>query len=140
DDWTVSWSDEARAEVAWLAETHAIELATPIERALALGPEPHPYRRIRRNGTAMVLAVKDWRVTFEVTDLHAKSLRVLAIRTGYRARELATSAAPEVLPHRAFVARFLAAMALAWLVVASSPRDARAQTAPASPPQGPAAP
>ena len=44
----------------------AFALAEPIARVLSLGPQPHPYRRIRKDGDAFRLALKDWRVRFRV--------------------------------------------------------------------------
>lgn len=92
-----------RAQLAWLAEVHGVDLELPITATLRLGPQPHPYRRIRRDGDAYRLAVKDWRVRFSV---EGRAITVLALATGYRPRELALSEEPEVLVQRAFVARF----------------------------------
>ena len=76
----VTWSEAARAQATWL-QSQGIDLVAPVEAVLALGPEPHPYRRIRpdaRGGAR--LAVKDWRVRFVVVE--TRSLRVEAIETG----------------------------------------------------------
>jgi len=75
----------------------------PVTRTLAIGPEPHPYRRIRRRAEGYRLAVKDWRVDFQV---HGRDVTVENIASGYRPRDLASSADPTVDIHRAFVARF----------------------------------
>jgi tRNA-Thr(GGU) m(6)t(6)A37 methyltransferase TsaA len=106
--YTVTWSDEARAQIAWLAE-RGVDLAPPIERALALGPDPSAYRRIRKgaHGGPSVLAVKEWRVRFEEAR-PARALRVLGVGTGYRARDLATLPGADLDLHRAFVAAFRA--------------------------------
>jgi tRNA-Thr(GGU) m(6)t(6)A37 methyltransferase TsaA len=104
--YTVAWTDEARAQAAWLA-ARAVDLVRPVEQALALGPRPNAYRRIRerRNGerAQLELAVKDWRVAF---DADGGTITVRTIRTGYRPRELATGTAPELEIPRAFVAAF----------------------------------
>ena len=92
----------AEAQLAWLAE-QGIDLRAAIDAVLSLGPEPHPYRRIRRHGDGMRLAVKEWRVDF-VADTDAKRVDVKGIATGYRAKELATE--PGLEAHRAFVARW----------------------------------
>jgi hypothetical protein len=49
----------------------------------------------------MRLALKEWRVDFMAA---GRRIVVTSVRTGYRARQLATDAAPEI--HRAFSARF----------------------------------
>lgn len=99
----VRWSDEAAAQAAWLMTEHGVDLKTPVERTLSLGPQPHPYRRIKREGDGFRLAVKDWRVRFRVA---GREVTVDAITSGYRPAELHTSTAPEVTLQRAFVARF----------------------------------
>ncbi|MDE2250833.1 MAG: hypothetical protein KGL25_05455 [Gammaproteobacteria bacterium] len=44
-----------------------LAIAGRIGAALALGPEPHPYRRIKREGDTLRLAVKDWPGEFLVS-------------------------------------------------------------------------
>jgi tRNA-Thr(GGU) m(6)t(6)A37 methyltransferase TsaA len=99
----VVWSDLAGAQAAWLWEAHGVDLGPKVDAILSLGPQPHPYRRIKRDGEGFRLAVKDWRVRFRVT---GRRVMVESIGTGYRAAELATSEAPAVVIQRAFVARF----------------------------------
>jgi tRNA-Thr(GGU) m(6)t(6)A37 methyltransferase TsaA len=83
----VVWADRARDEAAWLKEVHGVDLVTPVERTLALGPEPHAYRRIRKEADGgLRLAVKDWRVRFVAEE--GRRVRVLGIETGYRVAEL----------------------------------------------------
>jgi tRNA-Thr(GGU) m(6)t(6)A37 methyltransferase TsaA len=89
----------AEAQLAYLRDAHAIELAPRIEAQLALGPEPHAYRRIRREGDKFRLAVKDWRAWFRV---EGQRVTVERIGSGYRARDLADAPAA----HRDFCARF----------------------------------
>jgi len=101
-DHEVTWSDEAGAQRAWLLE-RGIDVGTVIERALALGPQPNAYRRIRRVGDGHELAVKEWRARFEVA---GKVVRVRGLVTGYRPRELALNADEALDVHRAFVAAF----------------------------------
>jgi tRNA-Thr(GGU) m(6)t(6)A37 methyltransferase TsaA len=98
--WQVIFDAAAREELTWLRE-HGVDLAPPIEAALALGPQPHAYRRIKRQGAGMRIALKEWRADFVVEE---RRILVTGVRSGYRARELATDAAPEV--HRVFSARF----------------------------------
>ncbi len=92
----------AAAQLAWLAE-RGIDLRAPIDAVLSLGPEPHPYRRIRRHGDGMRLAVKDWRVDF-VADAGAKRIHVRSLASGYRPKVLSTEPGLDV--HRAFVAQW----------------------------------
>jgi tRNA-Thr(GGU) m(6)t(6)A37 methyltransferase TsaA len=98
--WDVAFTDAAREQVAWL-RANGVDLQGAIEAALALGPQPHAYRRIRPHGAGMRLALKEWRVDFAT---EGRALVVTSVRTGYRAKQLATDAVPEV--HRAFSARF----------------------------------
>lgn len=99
----VLWADLAAAQADWLKDTHGLDLREPVERALALGPQPHPYRRIRREPDGMRLAVKDWRFRFHA---EGRCITVDAIETGYRDRQLAQATDPAILIHRSFVARF----------------------------------
>jgi tRNA-Thr(GGU) m(6)t(6)A37 methyltransferase TsaA len=98
----VAWSDEAASHRDWLA-ARGVELGAAVERALALGPAPNAYRRIKQDAEGSVLAVKEWRVRFEAS---GEVVTVRAIRTGYRPKQLATSSDPAVDLHRAFVAAF----------------------------------
>jgi tRNA-Thr(GGU) m(6)t(6)A37 methyltransferase TsaA len=92
----------AQEQLAYLAEAHGIALHARIESALALGPSPHAYRRIRKDGDGYRLAVKDFRVCFTV---EGKLITVREIKSGYRPAALfGGEGAPEA--HRAFVARY----------------------------------
>jgi tRNA (adenine37-N6)-methyltransferase len=106
----VEFSEAARAELAFLRQSFDLALESPIKDVLSLGPQAHPYRRIRRdpaqptNGPeVLLLAVKDWRARFVVDGAR---ITVLALRTGYRPRELVENLDPVLDVHRAFVARF----------------------------------
>jgi tRNA-Thr(GGU) m(6)t(6)A37 methyltransferase TsaA len=98
----VTWSDEARAHAAWLAE-RGIDLAATVERALALGPTPNAYRRIKKLADGHELGMKEWRARFEVA---GKVVRVRGLASGYRPRDLATNEDAALDVHRAFVAAF----------------------------------
>jgi tRNA (adenine37-N6)-methyltransferase len=98
--WEVTFTDAATEQLAWLRE-RGVDLRAGIETALALGPQPHAYRRIRRHAGGMRLALKEWRVDFAVED---RRLVVRGLATGYRAKELATEAGLET--HREFAKRF----------------------------------
>jgi tRNA (adenine37-N6)-methyltransferase len=105
EPWTVAWSPLARDQVGWLAAAHRIDLVTPIERTLALGPQPHPYRRIKVLPGAeggLVLAVKAWRARFHI---EGRVVTVDAIASGYKASQLA-SLGEEGVPHRELAERF----------------------------------
>ncbi|HEY6881087.1 MAG TPA: tRNA (N6-threonylcarbamoyladenosine(37)-N6)-methyltransferase TrmO [Polyangiales bacterium] len=77
----------------------AVDLEPALTAQLALGPSPHAYRRIKRDGERLRIAIKDWRAWFTVNGL---LITVERIGSGYRARELAAAPAE----HRAFTARF----------------------------------
>lgn len=100
---TVLWSELASAQADWLTQ-HGVALRGPVTRLLELGPQPHPYRRIRvaADGTRQ-LAHKAFRLPFTVL---GRTLVVDAVRTGYRPRELALGEGDELALHRAFVAAF----------------------------------
>ncbi len=101
--WQVSFAPLAEEQLAWIAERTPLDLRTRIADALALGPEPHPYRRIKRTPEGSVLAVKEWRVRF---DVDGERVTVARIGTGYRPRDLATGQDEVHALHRSFVARF----------------------------------
>jgi tRNA-Thr(GGU) m(6)t(6)A37 methyltransferase TsaA len=98
--WPVAYTERAQEQLAWLRE-HGVDLRDRIESVLALGPEPHAYRRIRKHGDGMRLALKEWRVDFIVEDA---AILVRGVASGYRAKELAVD--PELHVHRALEARF----------------------------------
>ncbi len=100
--WPVHFEPLAEAQTRFLAERFGVELAGDITARLALGPQPHAYRRIRREGDGFRLALRDWRVYFRVSDT---TIVVTAIATGYRERQLG-AADPALDPHRALVAEF----------------------------------
>ena len=105
--WTVRFTEEAEAQLAWLAEQGlALDLRARIAEALALGPQPHAYRRIKKvDDGALVLAVKEWRARF-AAEPDAAAITVESVASGYRARELAGGTDKALVLHRAFVSRF----------------------------------
>ncbi len=100
-EFDVVFAPEAERALGYLRDRWSIELAEPIRRVLVLGPQRHPYRRIRADGDAFMLAVKDFRARFMVD---GRRIVVLAIRRGYRTRDLATNPDPSLDAHRALVA------------------------------------
>ena len=101
-NYRVEFSPGASEQLAYL-ERQGIIVAPHIEEVLRLGATPHPYRRIKPNGDAWVLAYKAWRVDFTVTGL---DVCVRGLRTGYRPSVLLTSNEPEIALHRAFTEVF----------------------------------
>jgi tRNA-Thr(GGU) m(6)t(6)A37 methyltransferase TsaA len=101
--YTVEWLLLAAQQAAWLKIEHGVDLAPGVERVLRLGPEPHPYRRIRVEKDGLRLAVKDWRVRFH---LEGRLIFIDSLHTGYRPSQLADGANEALAPHREFVVRF----------------------------------
>lgn len=86
-DFVVKFSAEAEAQVTWIEARSSLPLRERIVNTLRLGPQPHPYRRIRRGSNgSMTLAVQDWRMTFDVDD---RVLTVSGIRSGYSKARMA---------------------------------------------------
>jgi hypothetical protein len=108
-EFVVDFSPDAQSELNYLRETWQTDLEAPIRTVLALGPQAHPYRRIRRDRSppsgaeTFGLAVKDWRARFTVD---GSRILVTSIRTGYRPREIVENKDPTLDAHRAFGARF----------------------------------
>ncbi len=105
--WGVTFAEDAEVQLAWLStQGLTVDLRTRIAEALALGPQPHPYRRIKKTDDGeLLLAVKEWRARFTV-DASASVIVVDRLRSGFRPRELADGDDPALTVHRAFVARF----------------------------------
>jgi tRNA-Thr(GGU) m(6)t(6)A37 methyltransferase TsaA len=99
---TMAWEPAALERIAWLRDAHGVDLEGPIARVLSLGPQPHPYRRIRKEGEGFRLSLKEWRVRFRVA---ARTVTVESIATGYRPSQLAGEEV-ELTVHREFVGRF----------------------------------
>ena len=100
---TVSFEPLADEQVSWVGRETRLDLRERIEQTLMLGPEPHPYRRIRPMGDWMQLAVKEWRVRFTLEGRH---VRVLAIDSGYRDSQLAAHGTEPLSIHRTYLARW----------------------------------
>lgn len=91
---------------AWIESRSGLALLERVRTTLALGPEPHPYRRIKRDGDGFVLAVKEWRLRFRV---EGRQVHVTALYSGYRRSQLESAVDGEdpLLPlHREFAATF----------------------------------
>jgi tRNA-Thr(GGU) m(6)t(6)A37 methyltransferase TsaA len=96
--WVVSFAPEAEAQLAWLRD-RGVDLRASIESSLSLGPQPHAYRRIRKHGSGMRLALKEWRADFAVD---GRAVVVAAIESGYRPKQRAEDAGLTL--HRDFAA------------------------------------
>jgi tRNA-Thr(GGU) m(6)t(6)A37 methyltransferase TsaA len=104
--WAVTFEPAANEALAWVARESGLDLRERVRATLALGPQPHAYRRIKQTADGgRVLAVKDWRIAFRA-DEPSRTIVVARVTTGYRARELATGTEPAHALHRAFVERF----------------------------------
>ena len=97
--WEVSFAGPASEQIAWLREQGA-DLEPAIVRALALGPTPNPYRRIRKQKEGLTLALKDWRIDFRVD---GRRIVVTGVTTGYRRSQLLAAG---VDVHRAFAEKW----------------------------------
>lgn len=82
--WPVELSPVATAALAWLKE-RGVDLEKRIVDALALGPQPHAYRRIKKQDDGTLrLSVKEWYARFRVLEA---SIVVDAIEPGIRIEE-----------------------------------------------------
>jgi tRNA (adenine37-N6)-methyltransferase len=97
----VEFSAEARAELE-LLKGFGVDIEAAIRQVLELGPEPHPYRRIKKTDAGGVLALKDFRVAFTSA---GRTVCVTAVTTGYRPKQLATLTDPALEAHRALASR-----------------------------------
>lgn len=97
----VSFSARAESQIAFLRDRCGVDIGARIRTALALGPSPHPYRRIKKDGDGFRLAVQEWRVRFTVDD---KAVMVEKVTSGYRPSQLFTD--PKLRAHREYAERF----------------------------------
>jgi tRNA-Thr(GGU) m(6)t(6)A37 methyltransferase TsaA len=101
----VEFDEGARADLS-LLRGFGVELEGPIRQVLELGPEPHPYRRIRKVEGGGCLALKDFRVTFRsAPQATERRVVVTSITTGYRPKQLAMLREPALDAHRALAER-----------------------------------
>jgi tRNA-Thr(GGU) m(6)t(6)A37 methyltransferase TsaA len=100
--YVVEFEALAAKQAVWIEAHTGLAIRERIHSTLALGPTPHPYRRIRRVDGRMQLSVKEWRVRFTVVE---REVRVIEIYSGFRAEQLAAGGADESQqPHREFLA------------------------------------
>jgi tRNA-Thr(GGU) m(6)t(6)A37 methyltransferase TsaA len=101
----VLWDAVAADQAAWIEAQTGLPLRERATATLALGPEPHPYRRIRRETSGYTLCVKDWRLRF---DVDGRRVRVSSVESGVRKAELArlSEVTAELTLHRSFCDRW----------------------------------
>src|SRR3984957_15633740 len=99
--YAVHLAGPAAEQAAWIEARTGLAIAARIRATLALGPIPHPYRRIRRMEGWLQLAVKEWRVRFTVA---GRDVSVLKIDSGFRASQLARGTDEALRLHREFLA------------------------------------
>lgn len=86
--YVVQFDTLAAEQIEWIETQTGLAIGERIRSTLMLGPEPHPYRRIRRMESDMQLAVKEWRVRFTVA---GRDVHVTRLESGFRASQLAAS-------------------------------------------------
>jgi tRNA-Thr(GGU) m(6)t(6)A37 methyltransferase TsaA len=103
--YAVAWSAVAAEQADWVEQRTGLALRERATATLTLGPEPHPYRRIRRERGGFALAVKEWRLCFAVA---GRAVSVMTVASGYRAAQLAarSGASAELAVHREFRERW----------------------------------
>jgi tRNA-Thr(GGU) m(6)t(6)A37 methyltransferase TsaA len=83
--YAVEWSAAAAEQALWVERRTGLPLRERATATLTLGPEPHPYRRIRRERCGFTLAVKEWRLRFAVA---GRAVSVTAVTSGYRVAQI----------------------------------------------------
>jgi tRNA (adenine37-N6)-methyltransferase len=102
--WEVGFEPLARLQLSYLEGQLNYDLQARIVDTLRLGPQPHPYRRIKPLADGLQLSVKDWRIDFAVAE---RNVTVRRLRSGYRQAQLQATGeegAPDL--HREFTARW----------------------------------
>lgn len=104
----VVFSDRALEALAWLTTQGVDWLQAQARHNLGLGPAPHAYRRIKADGDAMRIAIRDFRLRFSVDGTR---ITVLSVHSGYKRRALdrpsaKAGATTPLAVHRAFIERF----------------------------------
>ncbi|HJR71508.1 MAG TPA: tRNA (N6-threonylcarbamoyladenosine(37)-N6)-methyltransferase TrmO [Gammaproteobacteria bacterium] len=103
--YAVEWSAVAAERALWVEQRTGLSLRERATATLTLGPEPHPYRRIRRAPLGFILAVKEWRLHFAVA---GRAVSVATVTSGHRAARIAArdGASAELAVHREFRERW----------------------------------
>ncbi len=103
----VHWDDAAATQAEWIEARTGLNVRARATATLELGPEPHPYRRIRRDEDGLTLCVKDWRLRFSV---EGSEVRIASIESGVRKSQLVRNdeAGAELALHREYYRRWTA--------------------------------
>ena len=99
------WDAVAAEQAAWIEARTGLPLRERATATLALGPEPHPYRRIRREQDGFTLCVKDWRLRFQRRRA-ARPRRVVESGVRKSLLERQGEADAELALHREYYARW----------------------------------
>jgi tRNA (adenine37-N6)-methyltransferase len=100
---TVQFASEVQAQLDWLAARQNFPLRERIENTLKLGPQPHPYRRIKPlPDGSFRLAIKEWRADFRVSGQQVEVLRICSGFTTHSLSSAAKSEAQSLNVHRQF--------------------------------------
>jgi len=101
----VLWSATAIEQAEWIESRTKFPLRERATATLALGPEPHPYRRIRREPNGLTLRVKAWRLYFAVD---GRRVQVASVESGMRKSSLNENGEPdpELALHHEYHATF----------------------------------
>jgi len=104
-EFEVFWDAVAVEQAAWIEAQTGLPLRVRATATLALGPEPHPYRRIRREASGFTLCVKDWRLRF---DVDGRRVNISSVESGVRQSLLngKGEADAELVLHREYYARW----------------------------------
>jgi tRNA-Thr(GGU) m(6)t(6)A37 methyltransferase TsaA len=104
--WELGWSELVLEQLSFL-QRFAVDLRSPLELILEAGPFAHPSRRIRREGSRGILALKEYRICFEVVD---RRIELASIESGYTDDPSMSTDDPEqsaaLAVHRAFRSNF----------------------------------
>lgn len=95
----VVFSATAAEQARWIESHTGLPMQARIIAVLSMGPEPHPYRRIRREEPGYRLALKEWRIHFR---LEGKTVLVDTISSGYRSAQLDREGDEAIAAHRIF--------------------------------------
>ena len=97
----IHWAPLAASQAEWIEQRTGLALRERATATLTLGPEPHPYRRIKRVDEGFALAVKEWRARFTV---QGRAVHVASLASGFRPAELARcdDSSAELAVHREF--------------------------------------
>jgi tRNA-Thr(GGU) m(6)t(6)A37 methyltransferase TsaA len=98
----VVFSDRAREQLDFL-DSLGVDLRARLEHALSIGPEPHAYRRIRRDGPLWRIYVTEWMARYTFED---RRVTVVEVGTGIKPRDLLEDPDPARESHRVFAARY----------------------------------